>query len=148
MIHPVQRFNLSALALVCALVSGSVLAVSTVGCNALTWNGTHHGIRYSIHRDLRNHSIVKGKDGSLMYDSPELVVLSENGKLMINGVESGEVSEGDLVKITDLGTVLVNGQRRGDKLTGHAELQKRLKQGQAVIETHTQAELDYINDHG
>lgn len=125
-----------------------LLAMLTPSCSSLTWTGTHDGIRYSIHRDKRTHAIVKGKDGSLMYDSPELVVNCEMGKLVINGQESGTISEGDLVEVTELGTVLVNGQRRGDKLTGNAEMQDRIKQAKTIMQTHTDTELIYHSENG
>lgn len=120
-----------------------VLAMLTPSCSSLTWTGTHDGIRYSIHRDKRTHAIVKGKDGSLMYDSPELIVNCEMGKLVINGQQCGSISDGDLVEVTELGTVLVNGQRRGDKLTGHEEMQSRIMQAKTIMQTHTDTELIY-----
>lgn len=121
------------------------LTIGASGCNSLTWTGTHAGVRYSIQRDKHTHHIVKGKDGSLMYDSPELIVLCEAGRLVINGESCGTVSEGDLVEITDLGTVLVNGQRRGDRLTGNEKLQSRLQAARTQVRTHTQAELDTVS---
>ena len=120
------------------------LAVAISSCNTFTWSGTHGDVRYSIHRDLRQHAIVKGKNGSLMYDSPELVVLCENGQLMVNGEAAGQVSAGDLVEITEIGTVLVNGQRRGDKLTGHAKMHERIEQAKIHMQTHSNAELKYL----
>lgn len=83
-----------------------------------------------------------------MYDSPELIVQCEMGRLVINGQGCGEISEGDLVEVTELGTVLVNGQRRGDKLTGNEEMQGRIRQAKAVIQTHSDAELEYQRDKG
>ncbi len=124
------------------------LTMLVPSCSSLTWTGTHDGVRYSIHRDKRTHAIVKGENGSLMYDSPELVVLSEAGSLVINGQASGTVGEGDLVEVTELGTVLVNGQRRGDKLTGHAEMQQRINQAKSMIQTHSNAELEYKANNG
>lgn len=125
------------------LVSGLLIAfVACFSCQSLIWTGTHDGIRYSIHRDNRTHAIVKGQDGSLMYDSPELVVLCEAGRLKINGEACGTVSEGDLVAITEMGTVLVNGQRRGDSLTGREQMQQRLRQAKTFTETHSDAELE------
>lgn len=112
-------------------------------CSSLTWTGTHDGIRYSIHRDKRTHAIVRGEDGSLMYDSPELIVLCDAGRLVINGQQCGTVTEGDLVEVTELGTVLVNGQRRGDKMTGNQEMQERIKQAKSIVKTHSDAELAY-----
>ncbi len=124
------------------------LTMLTPSCSSLTWTGTHDGIRYSIHRDNRTHAIVKGENGSLMYDSPELVVLSESGRLVINGESSGTVGDGDLVEVTELGTVLVNGERRGDKMTGHAEMQQRIKQAKANMQTHSYEELEYKANNG
>ncbi|QDT33456.1 hypothetical protein [Thalassoglobus polymorphus] len=129
------------------LVFAIMLAMLAPSCSSLTWTGTHDGIRYSIHRDKRTHAIVKGEDGSLMYDSPELVVHYEAGRLIINGEECGVVSEGDHVEVTGIGTVLVNGQRRGDKLTGHAAMQKRLQEAKSM-QTHSEAELDYKANNG
>lgn len=83
-----------------------------------------------------------------MYDSPELVVNCEMGKLVINGQECGSISNGDLVEVTELGTVLVNGQRRGDKLTGNAEMQDRIKQAKTIMQTHTDTELTYHSKNG
>lgn len=137
-----QQFAYKRLLMLIAITAG------LCSCNALTWTGTHGDVRYSIHRDLRHHAIVKGQNGSLMYDSPELVVLSENGRLMINGEEAGEVSPGDLVEITEIGTVLVNGQRRGDKMTGHAKMQERIQQAKIHLQTHSDEELEYREKSG
>ena len=138
---PLRILNLFRIAVI-------AIPVTLSACNALTWTGTHGDVRYSIHRDLRTHAIVKGQNGSLMYDSPELVVLSENGELKINGENAGTISKGDLVEITELGTVLVNGQRRGDKMTGHAKMQQRIQQAKAIIETHPDEELEYLEKSG
>ena len=62
-----------------------------------------------------------------MYDSPELTVLCEQQRLMINGQDCGAVELGDNVEITDLGTVLVNGKRRGDTLTGKQKVTERIE---------------------
>lgn len=125
----------------------AILAMLAPSCSSLTWTGTHDGIRYRIHRDKRTHAIVRGENGSLMYDSPELVVQYEMGKLIINGQECGAVSEGDLVEVTELGTVLVNGQRRGDKLTGNEAMQNRIRQAKTIMQTHTDTELQYWEDN-
>lgn len=130
-------------------IFGLIMVITLLpSCSSLTWTGTHAGIRYSIHRDKRTHAIVKGKDGSLMYDSPELIVNCEMGKLIINGEECGAISEGDLVEVTELGTVLVNGQRRGDKMTGNEQMQSRIRQAKAIMETHTDTELTYKAERG
>ena len=109
----------------------TALLLTLCACQAvpsMTWNETHGGIKYSIDRDLRFNRIEKGKDGSLLYDSPELTVVCQQGHLTINGVDSGSVQKGDTVQITEFGTVNVNGQRRGDQMTGAWENQKRVKQ--------------------
>ncbi len=98
-------------------------------CGTLTtWNGSHGGVKYTIHKDLRDNRIERNQAGRVMYDSPELTVISDAGVLEINGQQSGQVNKGDHVEITDMGTVLVNGQRRGDKTTGQAVNQHRLKE--------------------
>lgn len=114
----------------CTLVLGLMLLWNS-SCQSLpsiTWRQSHGGIKYSIDRDIRANRIEKGKDGSLMYDSPELTVVCEAGKLTINGIPAGDVKKGDHVEITDLGTVLVNGQRRGDVMTGYHQNKKRIQQ--------------------
>lgn len=104
----------SKMRLVALLFTGAVTLVSSCTSSVMT----HGGVRYSIKPDTRLHRIEKGANGRLMYDSPELTVLVDGGRLVINGTDCGAVAEKDHVEITDLGTVLVNGQRRGDSLTG------------------------------
>lgn len=97
-------------------------------CSSLGVQQTHGGVKYTIKPDSRSHRVEKGKDGSLMYDSPELTVQCTDGRLVINGEPAGTVKKGDHVEITDLGTVLVNGQRRGDTMTGYAKNKERIQQ--------------------
>ena len=103
------------------LLSGLLL---TSSCTSVM---THGGVSYKIAPDKRPHHIEKGADGRMMYDSPELTVISENGNLTINGQPAGAVNPGDKVEITDLGTVLVNGQRRGDTMMGHQQITERIE---------------------
>jgi len=111
-----------------------VLLGLTASCSSLTtWNGTHAGIRYTIHKDPRNHRIERGESGRLLYDSPELTVSTENGMLWINGHNAGNVEKGDHVEITSYGTVLVNDERRGDTSTGRDEMKKRLEMSKSII---------------
>lgn len=102
------------------------LAISS--CSPLGFKQTHGGVKYTIQPDTRSHRVEKGKDGSLMYDSPELTVQCTGGQLVINGEPAGDVKKGDHVEITNLGTVLVNGQRRGDTMTGYAKNKQRIQQ--------------------
>lgn len=108
-------------------------AAATVSCRSV-WTSTHGGVKYSIHGDQKFHRIEREKNGRLMYDSPELTVVSENGRLLINGQDSGPVNQGDHVVVSDIGTVLVNGERRGDTQTGKQENARRIRQAQALIE--------------
>lgn len=101
--------------LIVLAIVGCCLALPA--CASLTGQ-SHGGIRYSIQPDKRSHRVEKGKDGRLMYDSPELTVIVDRGQMTINGQPGGPVNTGDHVEITDLGTVLVNGERRGDTTTG------------------------------
>ncbi|SFJ67473.1 hypothetical protein [Planctomicrobium piriforme] len=94
---------------------------------------THGGIRYTIAPDERFNRVEKGKNGSLMYDSPELTVVCENGQLKINGVPCGQVNKGDHVEITDVFTVMVNGQQRGDNFTGSTQNKQRLQQSKIQV---------------
>ncbi|WP_437206019.1 hypothetical protein [Planctomicrobium sp. SH664] len=98
-------------------------------------NSMHGGIHYKIDPDRRNHRVEKSKDGRLMYDSPELTVICEKGRININGVDCGAVAQGDRVEITDLQTVLVNGERRGDCMTGHQANAQRLRQRKQSIQS-------------
>jgi len=105
------------------------LAGTSLSCASMvSARSMHGGIRYTIAPDQRKHRIEKGKNGSLMYDAPDLTVLSENGRLNINGVDCGPVKKGDHVEITDTYMVQVNGEYRGDNTTGSAENQQRLNQ--------------------
>jgi hypothetical protein len=111
------------------------LSVGLSSCAALTMSQQMHGgIRYTIYPDARDHRIEKGKNGSLMYDSPELTVVSANGQLKINGIDCGPVKKGDHVEITEECTVTVNGQYRGDMTTGARENSQRLKESEAKKE--------------
>ena len=111
--------------------------MSAPSCASLTtWQGTHAGIKYSIHKDQRDHRIERNRDGRLMYDSPELTVVSESGQLSVNGQPAGPLAKGDHVEVTSLGTVLVNGQRRGDKMTGRPEMQARIERSKALLDAH------------
>jgi len=106
-------------------------------CASLTtWNGTHEGVKYTIHKDQRDHRIERGKNGRLLYDSPELTVTSENGQLRVNGQLAGAVKTGDHVEVTELGTVLVNNERRGDKMTGRQEMQRRITASKQWAQNH------------
>lgn len=96
---------------------------------------THGGIKYTIAPDERFHRVEKGKNGSLMYDSPELTVVCENGMLKINGQQAGPVQKGDHVEITDTFQVMVNGQHRGDVTTGHTENKQRIQQSKFEVQT-------------
>lgn len=98
------------------------------GCASLTTAQQEHGgIRYSFPRDLKSARVEKARDGGLMYDSPQLTVDCRNGQLTVNGVNCGPVKEHDHVEVTDLGTVLVNGQRRADSSTGAQPNRKRIE---------------------
>jgi len=94
---------------------------------------THGGIRYTLHEDTRFSRVEKGKNGSLMYDSPELTVQCENGRLHVNGVDSGPVKPGDHVEVTDTQIVLVNGEHRGDMTTGSELNRQRLQQSKLEV---------------
>jgi len=113
----------------CLWMTVAALAV-TSACKSLqtSSNQLHGGIRYTLHEDTRFSRVEKGKNGSLMYDSPELTVNCENGKLRINGVDAGTVKPGDHVEVTDTQVVLVNGEHRGDVTTGAALNRQRLQQ--------------------
>lgn len=89
---------------------------------------THGGVRYTLHEDTRFSRVEKGKNGSLMYDSPELTMICEEGKLKVNGVDAGPVKPGDHVEVTDTQMVLVNGEHRGDSTSGAALNRQRLQQ--------------------
>lgn len=110
----------------------TLVAVVAASCSSV-WRRQHDGIRYTIHTDQRYHRIEREKEGRLMYDSPELTVVSENGRLVINGKDCGAVQKGDHVEVTDLGTVLVNGVRRGDPQTGQRENEQRVRETKAFI---------------
>jgi hypothetical protein len=117
----------------------AVLALTMAGgltsCTALAVSQQMHGgIRYTIFPDARDHRIEKGKNGSLMYDSPELTVVSANGQLKINGIDCGTVKKGDHVEITEECMVKVNGDYRGDVTTGARENSQRIKESQAKKE--------------
>lgn len=95
---------------------------------------THGGIHYKLHEDTRFSRVEKGKNGSLMYDSPELTMSCENGKLKVNGVDAGPVKPGDRVEVTDTQIVLVNGQPRGDVTTGSELNRQRIQQSKLEVE--------------
>lgn len=103
----------------------------SVSCSSV-WVGTHNGVRFTVHQDHRWSRIDNGK-GQFTYDSPELTVTAENGRLVINNEDAGELNPGDHVQITDLGTVLVNGQRRGDAFTGEEALKERLARREEML---------------
>ncbi|MCA8999391.1 MAG: hypothetical protein KDA80_20520 [Planctomycetaceae bacterium] len=102
--------------------------------NAGMYKGRHGGIKYTIQPDKRMHHVEKGKNGRLTYDSAELVVVAEDERLKINGQDCGPLSEGDHLEITDIGTVLVNGERRGDSMTNSRVNRARLKARQEYVD--------------
>jgi len=113
-----------------------MLAGTAIGCTSLrSPYQVHGGIRYTLHEDSRFSRVEKGKNGSLMYDSPELTMSCENGRLRINGVDAGPVKTGDHVEVTEMQTVLVNGERRGDMTTGAELNRQRLQQSKLQVET-------------
>lgn len=102
----------------------------------------HGGIRYTIHPDKRFHRIEKGSNGRLIYDSPELVVTVEHHQININGKNVGPVKQGDHIEITDLGTVLVNGEHRGDVMTNYRENERRLQARKKYVDGVMQASAE------
>ena len=106
----------------------------SISCAPLL-KGRHNGVRYTIQPDRRWHRIESDKDGPFIYDSLELTVESHDGRLIINGEDSGSVEKGDHVQIDHMGTVFVNGTRRGDALTGKAENASRILQTNELLET-------------
>lgn len=123
---------------VCLWVILAALSI-TSACKSLHQipsNGVHGGIKYTLHEDTRFSRVEKGKNGSLMYDSPELTVQCENGKLRINGQDAGTVKAGDHVEVTDTQMVLVNGEHRGDVTTGAAQNRQRLQQSKMEVMAH------------
>lgn len=94
---------------------------------------THGGIKYSLHQDTRFVRVDKGKNGSLSYDSPELSMTCENGRLVVNGVFCGPVKPGDHVEVTETQIVLVNGERRGDITTGSEINRQRIQQSKLEV---------------
>ncbi len=110
------------------LLLAGALAGGAVSCTAMQSGQMHGGIKYSIHPDSRLHRIEKGKDGSLMYDSPELTVNVQQGHMTINGQDAGPVKQGDHVEITELGEVKINGRHRGDVMTGYQQNKQRIQQ--------------------
>jgi hypothetical protein len=117
------------------ILAVTLVAVVAASCSSV-WRRQHDGVRYTIHTDPRSHRIEREKEGRLMYDSPELTVVCENGRLVINGKDCGAVHKGDHVEVTDLGTVLVNGERRGDTQTGQRENDQRIHKTKAFIKEH------------
>lgn len=115
------------LAMVTLLASAS--CQSMVGVS----RSTHHGIRYTIAPDQRFSRIEKGKNGSFLYDSPELTVLCEQGRLKINGQDAGPVQKGDHVEVNESLQVLVNGKERGNVMTGYSENQQRIQQSKLEV---------------
>lgn len=102
-----------------------------VSCAPLL-KGRHNGVRYTIQPDKRWHRIESDKDGPFIYDSLELTVESRDGRLIINGEDTGPVDKGDHVQIDHMGTVYVNGTQRGDALTGKAVNAERIKQTKQI----------------
>ncbi len=94
---------------------------------------SHDGIRYTIAQDQRFSRIEKGKSGSFLYDSPELTVLVDQGRLKINGQDAGPVQKGDHVEVNDMLQVTVNGKERGNVTTGYSENQQRIQQSKLEI---------------
>lgn len=124
------------------LIVASALAglLTTCSCTATSMlRDQHGGVRYTIHPDQRFHRIEKGSNGRLIYDSPELVVTVENQQLNINGKNAGPVNKGDHVEITDLGTVTVNGEHRGDVMTNYKENARRLQARKNYVDGVMQA---------
>ncbi|WP_437228485.1 hypothetical protein SH661x_000933 [Planctomicrobium sp. SH661] len=112
------------------LAAGLLVLGAASACTSLSKTAyqTHGGIKYTLHEDTRFSRVEKGKNGSLMYDSPELTMSCENGRLVVNGVHVGNVNPGDHVEVTDTQMVLVNGQPRGDMTTGSELNRQRIKQ--------------------
>ncbi len=111
-----------------------LLVLSAVSCRSVMETSQFHGgIKYTIAADERFHRIEKGKNGSLMYDSPDLTVLCENGRLKINGQDAGAVEKGDHVMVTDSFQVMVNGKPRGNSMTGYSENQQRIQQSKFEV---------------
>ncbi|HWL07629.1 MAG TPA: hypothetical protein VNQ76_04435 [Planctomicrobium sp.] len=123
----------SRMMLICAIGLIAIPASCRSAALQSSASQTHGGIKYSISPDQRSHRIEKGKSGSLMYDSPELTVLSENGQLQINGQPAGPINKGDHLQITDSFQVFVNGQPRGNNMTGYTENQQRIQQSKFEV---------------
>ncbi|WP_437188063.1 hypothetical protein SH668x_001492 [Planctomicrobium sp. SH668] len=118
------------------LFAGLFILVSAFSCAAFRAPyQTHGGVRYTLYEDNRFSKVEKGKDGRLMYDSPELTMSTENGRIYVNGVDCGPVKPGDHVEVTDTQMVLVNKERRGDITTGAAENRERIKQSKFEVES-------------
>jgi|GEM_PF-2407164 len=144
--------------LCCALaMAGSISSCKSM-MSGMQTTQTHGGVKYTIQPDERFHRIEKGKNGSLMYDSPELTVVSENGHLQINGQNAGPIKKGDHVQITDSFQVMVNGQPRGNNMTGYHENQQRIHQSkpqtakrntisERVVQVSAESP-EYLNEEG
>lgn len=115
--------NLACFTLLCLMLAAGCTSMNST----LTRREDHGGIRYSFPRSALNSRVEKSRDGGLMYDSPELTVDARNGQLLVNGVDCGPLREKDHVEVTDLNTVLVNGQRRGDSSTGATQNRQRVQ---------------------
>jgi len=114
------------------LVAVSLCSCATTGATTVGQQ-VHGGIKYTLYKDSRFSRVEKGKDGSLMYDSPELTVSCTQGRLNVNGVNVGMVKSGDHVEVTEYQTVLVNGQIVADNTTGSAANQQRLQQSKFEV---------------
>lgn len=118
------------------LTMGLVASCSSLKSSARVGSSaeqTHGGIKYSLHQDTRFVRVDKGKNGSLSYDSPELSMTCENGRLVVNGVFCGPVKPGDHVEVTETQMVLVNGERRGDITTGSEINRQRIQQSKLEV---------------
>ena len=88
---------------------GLLTVWTMAGCmSSNTWLGEHQGVRYRIHKDSAWTRIQSDERGPFEYDSPELTVLVDRGELVINGVPSGQLHQGDVVEVTPERMVLVN----------------------------------------
>jgi hypothetical protein len=127
-----QKRNFLVALLVCSLFASCTSLKSSTRTGGVV-EQTHGGIKYTLHQDPRFVRVDKGKNGSLSYDSPELSMTCENGRLVVNGVYCGPVKPGDHVEVTDTQIVRVNGEHRGDITTGSDINRQRIQQSKLEV---------------